>query len=192
MSGILGGGHKPSKQTSQQATARGPGRHNQMAYDLALNKLVGDLMDPQALNIPKPLSEAISGTEDLLPSLFGAAFGPGRGLAGVLGGGPMAASGSYPTFGRTQTRAELGMNDPRAAAEGFLPPVSDVQANLNRVRVPPEIGKQRRLQGKLDWLKGKQIDAPNPVATQRRIDRTGRRLSRLEGNPKYLEPRASA
>lgn len=88
MGSLFGGGGGGSRSHYGSREARGVRPVDQQLEDLLNRALTGSLY-PSPLSVPTPISRGIGGIEAMLPSLFGQAFGPTRGLAGMLGGRPM-------------------------------------------------------------------------------------------------------
>ncbi len=141
---MFGGGS--NRTHFQEQSGRAPTDRTKMGFDLALRSLLSNVMKPQAMNIPAPMGEAISGMQNIMPSLFAGAFGPGRGL-GSFGMPPPGGTGpgGVPAVGTPLTRDQLGMNPPTSDPAGFLPPLPLVGANLPSVRVPRSREIDKRL-----------------------------------------------
>lgn len=180
------GGKQGGVSNQEMSQFRRPGGRGQQLFDLLTNALTSQIMAPPKMNIPRPLGMAIAGAEDALGPLLEGAFGPTRGLAGLLG--PGQAIGT-----RTMGREELGLQDPEVAAPGFLPPVEEVQENLNTVRAPKSRMKERRLERRADRLEGRRerrVAAGKPTAgVDRRLARTKRRLARTQNDIRVLANR---
>lgn len=213
MPGMFGGGGG-SRSHFGQTSQRGVRGRDQMLNDLLGNALVGSLY-PQPLGVPTALSQGIGGLQEILPSLFGQAFGPNRGLAGMLSGQPMgslassSSSGSsgaaappsmnssgggmqglmsqYPQFGRTPSREELGLIDPSLTPPGFLPPEETVAGQLPGVRtgVP---NRFRKLDRRIGNMQERQDDLEAAGRTGR-ADRLGNKIARKEDKRERMAAR---
>lgn len=148
-----GGGGVQTHETFQK---QGPSPAARTLGDLAQRGIIGQLTTAQDLPIPVPFQQAVSGIQDLLPGMFQAFQGGGslasRLAPGGAGGGPTGFNPSQlfgapsmqsfqptaaPTFGRTQTRTELGLPASRREAFGGELGLPSLQTVADEVGLPP-------------------------------------------------------
>lgn len=206
-----GGGSRSHFGSTQQ---RGVRDRDQMLNDLLGNALAGSLY-PQAKGVPTALSQGIGGLQQILPSLFGQAFGPNRGLAGMLSGLPMGSppsSGSsspggsamapgssnssgglqglmglFPQFGNTPSREDLGMTDPSLTPPGFLPPMEEAAGQLPGIRtgVPDRF---RKIDRRIGSMQDRQ-DELNAAGRTGRADQLGNKIERKQDKRERMAAR---
>lgn len=180
---LIAGSSSKTRESSETTSAgrRAPSANQRMLFDILNRAMIGEVLQPQQLEIPTPTRQAIGGLQSYLPFLFGKAGETGNhslasrltaGGIGAPGGAPPAA----PTFGAMPTREELGLTAPTLAPPGFLPTPADAVGSIPPVRVDPASRRENRLVNRIDLREA----AGRPHAG------ADRKLAKLRGNPKYL------
>lgn len=195
----LEGGTQKSRQTGRQIS--GPHGALRPVFDLGIRALLGNMMSPQETDIPVPLQQAVSGYQDMMPTLMAQAFGQPQGLASRLSGGSPTSSGSSvpmplsaqpgtsflpERFGETQpqgqfgtqTREQLGLGKPSIVDPRFLPPTEDILENLPPVRTSTPTRRQIRQEAKLAGMKAARESRAEAGLGTRKLDQ---KIARKEG-----------
>lgn len=187
---MLEGGSTATRQRGEQQNQ--PGGAGRPLYDLVLRALMGNVMEPQATDIPVPLQQAVSGYQDMMPALMAQAFGGPTSLASRLSpASPSSSASPTPTaaasgaswmpdsFGGAtgkqtfgmQSREQLGLGKPSVTDPRFLPPTDSILEELPPVRTSQPTRRASRATAKLEGMQAKRDARADAGLGTGRLDR---------------------